>query len=150
MGRGRKLNINSFSELSSDIILARLKTLDMWSITSIACPVFYAKWHLVIIKLYKCPKIPKLPKLNNISLKFTLIHFKLMGSRLLLNWDFLWKNIAKGTTDPRVEFIKQVQTKILIKFDLQNLDQASTSKSQATSAFRLNLKGSSTKKISIA
>ena len=37
-------------------------------------------------------------------------------------------NIAKGTTDPRVEFISQVQTQILIKF--QNFDQASTSKSQ--------------------
>ena len=39
-------------------------------------------------------------------------------------------NIAKGTTDPRVEFISQVQTQILIKFHLQNLDQESTSKSQ--------------------
>ena len=43
-------------------------------------------------------------------------------------------NIAKGTTDPRVEFnlpkFKQAQTQILIKFRLQNLDQASTSKSQ--------------------
>ena len=38
-------------------------------------------------------------------------------------------NIAKGTTDPRVEFISQLQTQILIKFHLQNLDQASTSKS---------------------
>ena len=44
------------------------------------------------------------------------------------------KNIAKGTTDLRVEFclpkFKQVQTQILIKFHLQNLKQASTSKSQ--------------------
>ena len=39
-------------------------------------------------------------------------------------------NIAKGTTDPRVEFISQVLTQILIKFHLQNLEQASTSKSQ--------------------
>ena len=39
-------------------------------------------------------------------------------------------NIAKGTTDPRVEFLSQVQTQILIKFHFQNLDQASTSKSQ--------------------
>ena len=31
-------------------------------------------------------------------------------------------NIAKGTTDPRVEFLSQVQTQILIKFHLQNLD----------------------------
>ena len=42
------------------------------------------------------------------------------------------KNIAKGTTDPRVEFSlpmssSQVQTQILIKFHLQNLDQASSS-----------------------
>ena len=37
-------------------------------------------------------------------------------------------NIAKGTTDPRVEFISQVQTQIFIKFHLQNLDQESTSK----------------------
>ena len=33
-------------------------------------------------------------------------------------------NIAKGTTDPRVEFISQVQTQVWIKFHLQNLDQA--------------------------
>ena len=43
-------------------------------------------------------------------------------------------NIAKGTTDPRVEFclpkFKQVQAQISIKFHLQNLDQARTSKSQ--------------------
>ena len=43
------------------------------------------------------------------------------------------KNIAKGTTDPRVGFclpkFKQVQKQIFIKFHLQNLDQASTSKS---------------------
>ena len=48
-------------------------------------------------------------------------------------------NIAKGTTDPRVEFISQVQTQILIKFHLQNLDQASTSNLNQTSVFRLNL-----------
>ena len=45
-----------------------------------------------------------------------------------------YKNIAKGTTDPRVEFslpkFKQVQTQILIKFHLQNLEQTSISKSQ--------------------
>ena len=39
-------------------------------------------------------------------------------------------NIAKGTTDPRVEFISQVQTQILIKSHLQSFDEASTSKSQ--------------------
>ena len=56
VGRGRKVNINLFfSELSSDLFLVRLKTLDMWSVTSVVCPVLYAKWHLVIIKLYKCP-----------------------------------------------------------------------------------------------
>ena len=36
--------------------------------------------------------------------------------------------------------IAQVQTQILIKFHLQNLDQASTLKSQPTSASRLNFK----------
>ena len=40
------------------------------------------------------------------------------------------KKIAKGTTDPRVEFILQVLTQILIKFHLQNLEQVSTSRSQ--------------------
>jgi len=39
-------------------------------------------------------------------------------------------NIAKGTTDPRVEPILKVQTKIMIEFHLQKLDQTSTSKSQ--------------------
>ena len=32
------------------------------------------------------------------------------------------KNIAKGTTDPRVEFISQVVKQIWIKFQFQNLD----------------------------
>ena len=53
-------------------------------------------------------------------------------------------NIAKGTTDLRVEFyfpkFEQVQTRILIKFHLQNLNQASISKSQQTSASWLNFK----------
>jgi hypothetical protein len=60
------------------------------------------------------------------------------------------KNIAKGTTDPRVEFclpkllilvISQGQTQNLIKFHLQNIYQAPTSKSrhQQTSVSRLNL-----------
>ena len=40
------------------------------------------------------------------------------------------QNIAKGTTDPRIEFISQVLTQILIKFLLKNLHQALTSKSQ--------------------
>ena len=31
-------------------------------------------------------------------------------------------NIAKGTTDPRVEFISQVITQMLIKFQFQNID----------------------------
>ena len=49
-------------------------------------------------------------------------------------------NIAKGTTDPRVEFISQVQTRILIKFHIQNLDQATTSKSQPNICFSTILK----------
>ena len=40
------------------------------------------------------------------------------------------ENIAKGTTDPRVEFISQVLTHFLIKFQFQNLDLALTSKPQ--------------------
>ena len=32
------------------------------------------------------------------------------------------KNIAKGITDPRVEFISQVLRQILIKFHFQNLN----------------------------
>ena len=39
-------------------------------------------------------------------------------------------NIAKGTMDPRVEFISQVFAQILIKFQIQNLELALTSKSQ--------------------
>ena len=51
--------------------------------------------------------------------------------------DSPWKNIAKGTTDPRVEFISIVITqsliKHLIKHKLPNLNQRSVS--------RLSLKG---------
>ena len=50
------------------------------------------------------------------------------------------KNIAKGTTDPRVEFISRVQTQILIKFHLENLDQASTSNSQPNMSLSIKLK----------
>ena len=35
------------------------------------------------------------------------------------------QNIAKGTTDPRVEFISEVQTQILTKHQLKNLNQTS-------------------------
>ena len=48
-------------------------------------------------------------------------------------------NIAKGTTDPRVEFI-HVLTQILIKFHLKNLDQASTSKSEPNIKLSIKLK----------
>jgi hypothetical protein len=48
-------------------------------------------------------------------------------------------NIAKGTTDPRVEFLSQVQTQILIKFHLQNFDQASSSKSQPNISLSIKL-----------
>ena len=50
------------------------------------------------------------------------------------------KNIAKGTTDPRVDLISQIQTDILIKFHLQSLDQASTSKSQPNISLSIKLK----------
>ena len=50
------------------------------------------------------------------------------------------KNIAKGTTDTRVEFISRVKTKILIKFHLQNLDQGSNSKSQPNISLSIKLK----------
>ena len=49
--------------------------------------------------------------------------------QLLSDRELRW-NISKGTTDPRVEFISQFLTQILIKIHFQNLDQASTSKSQ--------------------
>ena len=56
---------------------------------------------------------------------------------------YLWwcnlENIAKGTTDPRVEFISQLQIQILIKFHFKNLDQASTSKSQPNIGLSIKL-----------
>ena len=52
----------------------------------------------------------------------------------MLKYALKAKNIAKGTTDPRVEFclpkFKQVKTQILIKFQIKNLNSALTSKSQ--------------------
>ena len=47
---------------------------------------------------------------------------------------------AKGTKDPRIEFISQILTQILIKFHLKNLDQVSTSKSQPIISLTINLK----------
>ena len=48
-------------------------------------------------------------------------------------------NIAKGTTDPRVEFCSDL-TQILIKFHLQNLNQPLTSKSQPNISISPKLK----------
>jgi len=50
------------------------------------------------------------------------------------------ENIAKGTTDPRVEFISQVLTQILMKFHLLNLVQPSTKKSQTNISISTKLK----------
>ena len=52
----------------------------------------------------------------------------------------IFTNIAKGTTDPRVEFLSQVLTHILIKYNLQNLHQASNSKSQPNISISTKLK----------
>ena len=60
-------------------------------------------------------------------------------SRLPLTQPSQITNIAKGTTDPKVEFLSQVQTQILIKFHLQNLDQASSSKSQPNISLSIKL-----------
>ena len=48
-------------------------------------------------------------------------------------------NIAKGTTNPRVKFISQVITQILIK-QFQNFDKALTSKSQPNISISTKLK----------
>ena len=48
-------------------------------------------------------------------------------------------NIAKGTTDPRDEFISQIITQILIK-QFQNFDKALTSKSQPNISISTKLK----------
>ena len=61
---------------------------------------------------------------------YDCVHF--LGGRVA----FL--NIAKGTTDPRVEFISQDITQILIKFQFQNLDKALLQNLNQTSTFRLN------------
>ena len=68
---------------------------------------------------------------NFVILRYA-VHKTEMGDLVMMFIDRVagWlENIAKDTTDPRVEQNKQVQTQILIKFHLQNLDQASTSKS---------------------
>ena len=81
------------------------------------------------------PNWPRWVRDNAFSLSFMIMiikHFK-VGDDMLMTI----KNIAKGTTDPRVEFISQVQTQILIKF--QNFDQASTSKSQPNTSLSIKL-----------
>ena len=60
-----------------------------------------------------------------------------MAEKVIIIQRFNKTNIAKGTTDPRVEFMSQVQTQILIKF--QNFDQASTSKSQPNTSLSIQL-----------
>ena len=71
-------------------------------------------------------------KTNTKICKYTKTEIKMLNIADYKNSDIgytVLKNIAKGTTDPRVEFISQVLTHILIKFNLQNLHQASNSKS---------------------
>ena len=93
---------------------------------------------------------------SNISqdLCMTVLHFRcktfwkiiiLMSLSSFKNeFSKLMENIAKGTTDPRVKFclpkFKQIQTQILIKFYIQNLNQALTSKSQPNISISTKLK----------
>ena len=56
-----------------------------------------------------------------------------------MNYFLRW-NIAKGTTDPRVEFLLQVVTQILIELHLQNLEQVSFSKSQPNMNISIKVK----------
>ena len=81
------------------------------------------------------PNWPRWVRDNALSLSFMMMIIK----RFKVGDDMLMtiKNIAKGTMDPRVEFISQVQTQILIKF--QNFDQASTSKSQPNTSLSIKL-----------
>ena len=70
-----------------------------------------------------------------------ILTFSLQSNRS--RWVVMKRNIAKGTTDPRVEFISQFLTQILIIFHLHNLHQVSTSKPNMnnwTSLLKLNFK----------
>ena len=58
----------------------------------------------------------------------------------LTDHEVYYVNIAKGTTDPRVEFISQVLTQIWIRFNLQNVHQSPNSKSQPNISFLTRLK----------
>ena len=71
-----------------------------------------------------------------LQLKHSVVVFR----ELKITSSVSYANIAKGITDPRVEFISQVQTQILIKFHLKNLDQASTSKYQPNISISTKLK----------
>ena len=104
-------------------------------------------------KSEKNPKIPwDMSKSNHWQISFwsldniipiVLIPWLISSSSWLYSCQ-LRVYIAKGTTDPRVEFswpkLKQVQTKILMKLNLQNLDQTSTSKSQSDISISTKLK----------
>ena len=58
---------------------------------------------------------------SNLSREY-VPHCNLLQLEAALDIYDKWTNIAKGTTDPRVEYISQVLTQILIKFQVQNLD----------------------------
>ena len=72
-------------------------------------------FYFVVISMFGIKLVVTLSNM----LRFDTLQFDVMMNAKL-------ENIAKGTTDPRVEFIAQLQTQILIKFHLQNLDQDST------------------------
>ena len=88
---------------------------------------------------------------STLTISFCTIDQKVLGIQVLIQcntsdalFDPLFRsnliiNIAKGTTDPRVEFISQVITQILIK-QIQNFVSASTSKSQQNISISTKLK----------
>ena len=134
--------------MSSEKLSWQIHDMTCWSDKRITMSNVYKCWsdkRIITSNVYKCwsdqIKISLCQIFTNVDHDMTCWCESTIVPKLCLQCLIsIVKNIAKCTTDPRIEFISQIQSQILIKFHLQNLDQASISKSQQTSASWLNFK----------
>ena len=91
---------------------------------------------------YICHWVPKCMSPWGIEILQILHHFFSFVSycSAVREYTILRINIAKGTTDPRIEFLSQVQKQILVEILKMKFDQASTSKSQPNISLSIKLK----------
>ena len=114
-----------------------------WLFSVECCYTLPTKWTICVCNIHREQNLAVI-----IWRDLTTEFWKKNYLKRYLRWCFKG-NIAKGTTDPRVEFwlpkwlpsvISQDLKQILIRFHLQNLDEATTSKPQPKISILTRLK----------